>query len=248
MTRIALLSDIHGNLPALKAVLSDLEPRHADCVFCLGDHVSGPMWPKETIDLLRQQNWTFIRGNHDRCLSMDDPVSLGLSDGFAHKHLAPGDLEWLASMPSRVVTEDGMLLCHGAPDKDTTYLLETIEQGRTRLSSPDEVRGRLGAHSPALILCGHTHVPRVVRLQEGILFVNPGSVGMQAFDDDSPIGGHVVENGSPHARYALMEETASGWRIELIVVEYDHSKAADQARQNGRPDFEIALRTGYARR
>ncbi len=248
MTRIALLSDIHGNLPALQDVLADLEPRHADCVFCLGDHVSGPMWPKETLDFLRQQDWTFIRGNHDRCLATEPAERLGLSDHFAYRHLDHADLDWLALMPSKVETEDGMLLCHGAPEKDTTYLLETIENGRTRLSSPDEIRSRLGNVHPSLILCGHTHVPRVARLEEGVLIVNPGSVGMQAFHDDSPIGGHVVENGSPHARYALIETTGSGWKVEHIVVEYDHSKAAEQARQNGRPDFEIALRNGYARR
>ena len=69
MTRIAVLSDIHGNLPALTAVLDDVARHAPDLVLNLGDHASGPLWPRETLELLRRQTWVQIAGNHDRTLS-----------------------------------------------------------------------------------------------------------------------------------------------------------------------------------
>jgi predicted phosphodiesterase len=66
MTRIAILSDIHGNLPALEAVISDLQTRPIDMTVALGDLVSGPLWPAETADLLMRQTWIYVAGNHDR--------------------------------------------------------------------------------------------------------------------------------------------------------------------------------------
>jgi diadenosine tetraphosphatase ApaH/serine/threonine PP2A family protein phosphatase len=99
----------------------------------------------------------------------------------------------------------------------------------------------------AVILCGHTHVPRVMRLPDGRLIVNPGSVGLQAYDDMHPHA-HVVENASPHARYALLTRFALGWQVELRSVPYDHEMAALLADANGRGDWADALRTGFVGR
>jgi predicted phosphodiesterase len=90
-----------------------------------------------------------------------------------------------------------------------------------------------------MILCGHTHLPRVVSLADGRIAANPGSVGLQAYDDDHPEP-YRVENGDPLARYAIVD----GQEVTLRAIAYDHEIAARRADANGRPDWAIALRTG----
>ena len=244
MRKIAILSDLHGNMPAIEKVISDLAVRQIQRVFCLGDLVSGPLWPKETIEFLMRQDWTFVRGNHDRRLVERPPEKLGPSDAYARQFLNKGELEWLASLPSTLEVDDTFFLCHGSPSKDTTYLLETIEHGGIRLSSPQDIALKAGDTRLPMLLCGHSHTPRVVNLPGGLTIVNPGSVGVPAYEDDSD-GYFVVENGSPHARYVILEESDEGWKAEIILVPYDHHKAAAQAQKNNRPDYVIGLSTGF---
>ncbi|MNT34733.1 hypothetical protein D3C72_1707300 [compost metagenome] len=79
---------------------------------------------------------------------------------------------------------------------------------------------------------------------QGMLLVNPGSVGLQAYSDDHPVA-HQVENGSPDARYAIVERTAQGWQVEFVSVPYPHESMALLAEQRGRPEWAFALRTGF---
>ncbi|MBA4383606.1 MAG: YfcE family phosphodiesterase [Anaerolinea sp.] len=246
MTKIAILSDLHGNMPAIEKVLADLTTREVERVFCLGDLASSPLWPRESIELCMQQDWTFIRGNHDRNLVERAPEKLGDSDAYAYKQLDNKHLDWLATLPSTLEVDDTFLLCHGSPTKDTTYLLETIESGRVRLSTPEEIKPKLNGTRLPILLCGHSHTPRVVTLESGLTIINPGSVGVPAYEDASD-GYFVVENGSPHARYAVIEKTTEGWKPEIILIPYDHELAAAQAHKNKRPDYEIGLRTGFMR-
>ncbi len=155
------------------------------------------------------------------------------------------ELSWLRCLPANLVVDQQLLLFHGAPSSDATYLLETIEHGRLRLAAPAEIEERLGGSRLPVLLCGHTHTPRVVELPDQTLIVNPGSVGLPAYYDDDLSKPHVVETGSPHARYALLEKIERSWRVEMVVLEYDHHQAAEQARKNGRLDWEVALRTGF---
>lgn len=249
MSPLALLSDIHGNLLALECVVADLHRRGVQRVFNLGDHLSGPLWPKETAQFLMAQDWIQILGNHDRQLVSQNPAQHSPSDRYAFEQLNEPELNWLRSLPSSLEVENefwepAFLLFHGSPSSDTIYFLETVEHGRARLATQAEIKERLGKTPRRIMLCGHTHIPRVVELPEQILIVNPGSVGLPAYDDVLPEY-HVVETGSPHARYALLEKRDGSWLVELIALEYDHHRAAEQARLNGRPDWEIALRTGF---
>ena len=98
--RIAVLADIHGNLRALEAVRADLAKRSPDVVVNLGDHVSGPLQATATADLLMQESYIQIRGNHDRQLIDRAPVDMGPSDQAAHTQLNSGHLTWLASLPA----------------------------------------------------------------------------------------------------------------------------------------------------
>jgi hypothetical protein len=97
-----------------------------------------------------------------------------------------------------------------------------------------------------LILCGHSHIPRLAHLSSGGIIVNPGSVGIQAYQGHHPRP-HTVEMGSPHARYALCEQSPAGWKVEFVAVPYDWDAASLLARQRARPDWDRALRTGYVR-
>jgi diadenosine tetraphosphatase ApaH/serine/threonine PP2A family protein phosphatase len=93
------------------------------------------------------------------------------------------------------------------------------------------------------MVCGHTHIQRIVDVGDNTVIVNPGSVGLPAYNDEVPEP-HVIESGSPHARYAILQHDDK-WTVELISVPYDFQKAADRARNNGRLDWAIALETGY---
>ncbi len=243
MKRIAVLSDIHGNILALEEVVKDIEQRDVDLVVNLGDHLSGPLWPKETIDFLKKQPWIQIMGNHERQLSTQPPEKLGPSDLFAYQNLNDDDLLWLKNLPAFIELDQEIAIFHGSPENDLTYLLETIENGKTRLATGDEIAKRLGEIKFPLLLCGHTHISRVVK-REGQLIVNPGSIGLPAYDDINPEP-HVMETGSPHARYAVIEKRDGNWNVDLIAISYDHKKAAERALKNGRNDWAKGLLTGY---
>lgn len=239
--RIAVVSDIHGNLLALEAVAADLQQQGCDVVVNLGDTVSGPLQPLETAQfLMAQSNWVHVAGNHERQLLNLHPGT-GPGDRYAHEQLGHAEREWLASLTHSQRLTDEVWLCHGSPDSDVTTLLQNGE----RPASAHDIEARLGRLSAQLILCGHAHIPRNVRTRQGQWIVNPGSVGLQAYRDDHPWP-HVVENGSPDARYALVERKASGqWRVELRSVPYAHDAAAAIAAQRQQLEWAQALRTGY---
>lgn len=231
-------------MAALEKVVDDLQTRQVDQVFNLGDHVSGPLWPKETIQYLMKQDWVHIRGNHERQLTGQNHHQHGPSDRYAFQRLNTAELDWLRTLPPCVEIQDQFLLFHGTPTNDLTYLLETVEHGRGRLATPAEISGRLGQTRSRILLCGHSHIPRVTELPSNVLIVNPGSVGLPAYDDSVPEY-HVMETGSPHARYAILENKHGHWQAEEIAVSYDHRQAAQQARKNDSPDWETGLLTGF---
>jgi predicted phosphodiesterase len=116
------------------------------------------------------------------------------------------------------------------------------------MATDDEIVSRLeGAGHASLIAAGHTHQQRIIRLGDGRLCVNPGSVGLPAYEDDDPFR-HVMEAGSPHARYAVMTRTGRDWRVELVAVTYDWERAAEMAAERGRSDRAHWIKTGRARR
>jgi predicted phosphodiesterase len=239
MMRIAVLTDIHGNLPALEAVIADAEARGCTGFANLGDSLSGPLWPAETADLLIDLDWPTIAGNHERQLLTIDRARMGASDAFARERLSDDHLRWLGSLPATLELSSDILLCHGTPTDDVEHFLHTVENGTAREASDAEISDRAGGRAETLILCGHTHLPRVVRLEDGRTIANPGSVGLQAYDDDHP-SPYRVEKGDPCACYAIVEGTA----VTLRAINYDHEAAARRADANGSADWAIALRTG----
>jgi putative phosphoesterase len=245
--RIAALADIHGNLRALEAVQADLRRQSPDLVVNLGDHLSGPLQAAQTADVLMSEKYLHIRGNHDRQLLDRTLDAMGPSDRAASAQLRKYHRTWLESLPGSMELETGILLCHGSPDDDCRYLLEEVDRHGVHLASAARIEQTLAGAGANLILCGHSHIPRAVSIAGGVQIVNPGSVGLPAYDDASPWP-HYMETGSPHARYAVLDRNGNGWRIKFIALEYDWNAAAADARNGGRPDWAHALATGFALR
>lgn len=247
--RIAVIADIHGNVLALDAVLTDLERRGgADLVVNLGDVVSGPLWPRETLERLLPLNWPTVRGNHDRRVATDPLDQMGLSDRFAHDALSAAQHEWLGKLPLTLEIAPGILAFHARPDHDERYLSEVIADGHLVRAPRAAIEKRLAGTEARhrLLLSGHSHRPDLIRLSDGRILFNPGSVGDPAyFDDAAPA--HVSEQGSPLARYGFVEVDDSGEAsgFEFHAVAYDHESAARQAELCGRPEWAHALRTGF---
>jgi putative phosphoesterase len=245
--RIAVLSDIHGNVRALRAAMDDLREAAPDRVINLGDTVSGPLEAAETADVLISLAWSTVRGNHDRWLLEKSEADMGRSDQAAYAELKSHHKGWLSSLEETIEFE-GLLFCHGTPDSDTTYLAETVEpDGHVRVATRAEVTRRLAGVHPPIVLCGHSHIVRAVGIDEGRLVVNPGSVGLPAFIDTKPVT-HAMEMGAPHARYALLDRRRASdpWQVSFRVVAYDWDGAAKRAAEKGREDWSRWISTGYA--
>ena len=190
--RIAFVSDIHGNLAALEAVAADIARHGADRVVNLGDNLSGPLLPRETAQWLMASDWLSLAGNHERQVLQLRPGHGGPSDQYAHAQLTEAEFVWMRSLTHTLRLDEDVLLCHGSPRSDHEYLLETLDGPTVRAATTAEIDERLAGHYAPLVACGHTHVPRQVRLGAGILLINPGSVGLQAYGDDHPVA-HKVE-------------------------------------------------------
>lgn len=240
--RIAVIADVHGNLAALEAVMADIAAAAPDVTVNLGDLISGPFDPAGSADAQMAAGYATIAGNHERQL-LDE--SQGALDVLSRPLLSPEHWAWLRSLPPTATLADGdVFACHGSPaGGDLEYLLEDVRSGQPVLDTPDAIRGRLaGIGEARLVLCGHTHIARIVA-SGAVLVVNPGSVGMPGYRDGGPVP-HVIEAGSPLARYAIVERRRQGWSAALHAVPYDYEVAARQAEDWGFPGIASAVRTG----
>jgi putative phosphoesterase len=218
--RIAVLCDIHGNLPALQAVLAEVEQSGVDLVVFGGDVAAGPM-PVETIEALAAYGRParFVRGNADRLMveSFDGRRRSGEGpDSWPASMLSRGDRDFLNSFEPTVNTDiDGLglvLCCHAGPDSDEVPIITP--------ATPDEVIAEALASTEAnLVIAGHTHM-QFDRSVAGQRMVNAGSVGRPYADQ-------------PGAYWALL-----GPEVDLRRTAYDFAAAADAVRRTKCPDRE----------
>lgn len=245
-TRFAVLADIHANIWALEAVLAHAELREADAIVNLGDSLYGPLKPHATYERLMQEDvLVTIQGNQDRMICEASERDLAVIPTLAYviRDLGGEPIHWLSELPRTAVVENEIFLCHGTPGSDTVYLLEDVMDGLPEVRSEGAIRELLQGVRQAVVLCGHTHIPRVVELSNGQLVVNPGSVGVPAYDDVDPVR-YRMQNFSPHSCYAILEKNNAGWNVSLERVAYDHQAAAEYARTRGRDDWAQGIATG----
>lgn len=192
---------------------------------------------------------TTIRGNQDRQIYEAKAVDIvdNPTMTFIVNDLPKAAIEWMRELPFDYQLNEDVYLCHGSPAHDTVYLLKDIATGQPVVRNDADILALLVGIESAVIVCGHTHIPRTVTLSIGQVIINTGSVGYPAYKDDLPTV-HKMQTYSPHANYTLIEcvETEQGkrWQTEHIKVPYDYEAAAKLAAMNDREDWAFALRTG----
>jgi diadenosine tetraphosphatase ApaH/serine/threonine PP2A family protein phosphatase len=213
---LGVLYDMHGNLPALEAVLEDAGDLESWVLG--GDYALFGAWPRETVERLRELDAHWIRGNGERWTAepaaAPEPV-LPAIDRCAEL-LGDALVTELAALPESHAG-DGVLFCHGSPVSDVESFFPE--------PAPDEER-LIGDVSGGRLVFGHTHLPFARQGPGGVELVNPGSVGMP-FD------------GDPRAAYAVIREDGS---VEHRRVVYDHQGSADAIRERIGPAGEQAAR------
>lgn len=209
-TTIGVVSDIHGNLVALRAVF-DAMPA-VDALLCAGDVVGYNPWPGACVDAMRERSVPTVMGNHDRAVAADSAFRFhgaaraGLE--VAKERLSPAQREWLAGLPDDRVCFDGQVrVVHGHPRDPDRY------------TYPEEVTEAILGDEPVLVL-GHTHVQFVETLDAGIV-VNPGSVGQP-------------RDGDARAGFAVLD--LDRHEVSTHRVEYDIDRTAAATREAGLPD------------
>jgi predicted phosphodiesterase len=243
--RFAAIADVHGNYLALEAVLADIRAKGITDIVNLGDMASGPLDARRTLDMLMALDAVHVLGNHDRYLIDRPPERMGSWDRPAHAQLDAGHLDWMREQMMTRVFCDRVFLCHATPANDEVYWLDTVHPDGTVARSPlDRIEQLAQGISQSLILCAHTHLARAVRLRDGRIIVNPGSVGSPGYRDKHPYP-HVVEAGTPDARYAILELAGDAWQVTFRHVPYDHAAMAELARRNGQPELAHVLATGW---
>jgi putative phosphoesterase len=234
--RIAVISDIHGNFAALDAVLNDIPRRGVDATVALGDLLSGPFDPRAVADTIMASGIPSVRGNHDRWLIEGrEPDKDWAVDACVRGVLSLEHSDWLKTMPATHVFAGEVFMCHATPQDDVSFWMDQLTEAYGVLATPRaHVEALAEGIDHPVLLCGHTHVPRTLRLADGRLLLNPGSVGLPFL------------LGSPDARYAIIERRNGQWSAALHAIPYDREPAMAQARGLGFPGFATALKTGWA--
>jgi putative phosphoesterase len=234
--RVAIFSDIHSNLPALEAVLADIEAAGVDERYALGDLVGYAPWPNEVLERLREEAFPIVMGNYDDGTGFErddcgcaypNPTEKALGDesfAWTKAHTSVENKDWLRSLRPQIRFEaDGKryLLVHGSPRRINEYLYE---------DKPDETFARIATGADAdVIVCGHTH--RAYDKTVGrARFVNVGSAGKP-------------KDGDPRACWALLDTAAE--TVEFRRVPYDVEGTARAVEASDLPsEFANQLREG----
>jgi putative phosphoesterase len=227
--RVAVLSDVHGNLAALEAVRKAIKKEKPDAVIVAGDHVMNGPDPAGVVDALREMDAsgaTIVQGNTDVAVADFDygaafpwfadgvPDTVVAAAEWAHDALGEDRVGWLRRLPSerRLMLDDTMVLaCHASPGSQT--------QGFDAQLDPSVMLERISRTDARIICCGHTHVPEVRDLGWKII-VNDGSAG-------------YVFDGDPTASWALVEIDGEEVRAEIRRAEFDTMAVANAISARG---------------
>lgn len=217
--RLAVFSDIHGNLQGMEAVLKDIEGRGAGIVWCGGDLVGYGANPGEVVEEIQRRGIPTIMGNYDDGIGYfriacgcDYPTEKAMELGqrsvaWTKANTTEAQKAYLRNLPYHLVREiEGhrVLLVHGSPARLNEYLYEHVGE--------EVFRAHLAATQADVLIFGHTHKPFQRRI-DGKLLVNSGSAGKP-------------KHGRPQATYVMLELTPGSAAVEIIEVPYDYEAAA----------------------
>jgi len=244
MKTYAVISDIHGNSLALNAVLEDIQSKKVNAIINLGDHVFGPLEPQKTANLIFEQEMTCISGNKDRdILENLDQSTQDKTLEQVKKNLDKRSIDWLKSLPSTQSIDNLIFACHGTPESDNAYLLEEVTESGVFVYKDEELIAKTAHIKEQIILCGHSHVNRVIWLSNVKIILNPGSVGLPAYLGNDKVR-FAMESMTPNAKYALIYTDKNSINIAQINCSYDWNTASATARKNGREDWAQGLLYG----
>jgi predicted phosphodiesterase len=213
--RIAVVSDIHGNLLALEAVMKDLEMESPDAVWCGGDIAWGGPWAGECIGIVRDAGWATVKGNTDIWIAgdpqgIDDPVERKEMAEVAAEHaISKEDAEWLINLPLGHTGPGSILLVHASPQSPFDAPL------------PDEPAARFSIYEgqASLVVYGHVHRAFLRKLPDGTFVANTGSVGLP-WD-------------APTASYLVVDQHGADWTLRHRRVEFDRDAAIAEGEKFG---------------
>ena len=239
MTRIAVISDIHGNCAALDVALADILRASVDHIVCLGDAIQGGAQPAATVQRLRELACPVVMGNADAWMltgveTGGEPVTETQERvrQWSLAQLSPDDRAFIAAFAPTVtvpLSAERALLCfHGSPASFDEILLPT--------TPADEFRRALAPYAPAIMTGGHTHLQQVRPLDETFFF-NPGSVGL-AYNHDQPDGDFRL---NPWAEYAILSETDGAIGLEFRRVSLPLETLREALATSGHPNVEKLL-------
>jgi len=214
--KIAFISDVHANLPALEAVMDDMTFRSIGTVYCAGDILGYYTFPDQTVELLKKKGVVCIAGNHDRAVLVGTKGMNSIAASaieWTRENMSPGSFEFIRELPNSVHRPVGGVMTavhHGSPRSMSEYIFEEHVN--------DELLDIAGAR---MLVLGHTHVPYVAHFAKGNV-LNPGSVGQP-------------RDGDNRASYAIWDPVES--RIEIVRVEYDREPVMNGIREAGLPEM-----------
>jgi predicted phosphodiesterase len=240
MIKIAIFSDVHGNLPALETVLEDIERRGADQIYCLGDLVDFAPWNNEVIDRIRKQKIPCLMGNHDERIAFDldilplvkhseeETTARTLAIRHTKKILTRTNKDYLSGLPRQIKLNFGkthvknLLLVHGSVRSNDEYIYEDHDAA--------DLKQMLQTEQSEVLVMGHTHLPYIRKIpaienaSSDLLFVNCGSVGRSK------------ETGRL-ATYCMLIINDKYIDAEVVRVDYEREKTIMAICKSDIPDF-----------
>lgn len=240
MSRIAIFSDVHGNLPALKAVLKDIQDHQADQIYCLGDLVDFAPWPNEVIELIKSSGIPCLMGNHDERIAFDhdiiplakhsDMETLARIDAINHtKHtITAENRSYLKNLPRQLsisysVNDQlfNILMVHASTRSNEEYIYQNHNQ--------NDLLKMMDQHHSDILIMGHTHESYYRNIQPSLqkskkTAINCGSVGRS-------------KEGMPLATYLLLDVDYKEVKIKLIKLKYPVQETIDGITQSDIPNF-----------
>ncbi len=229
MRKVAFISDIHSNLPALEGTLKDIKSKGIDEVYCLGDIIGYHCNPNEVIKLLKDNCVISIKGNHDKVIAEEDfdsEIEGNFVLSWNSSALTKENRAYLNNLPETLelnIESKTIQIVHGSPDSIDQYIRE----------GSDEAEYFLENMTTDILISGHTHIPYVVK-KDNKLLLNTGSIGKPKF-------------GKPECSYIVLSFNDGEAEPKIITLPYDVKTITDDLSRHSFPDkYIVALESGLA--